>query len=90
MSCINVNTPRSQPILPGGLFQRIGKTGGEVLLGTERLLLAAGLVCLMVYVCDRMCAIALNKVGLWSSARSVELSGRAENVGDRDSHGDGR
>ena len=50
-------------------LQRIGKTGMKVLRVCERILIAAGLVCVLAYVCDRVCATALYKVGLWSFAQ---------------------
>lgn len=57
------DTPDSQPIpsgeVPERRFQRIGEAGMKVLHGSERLLLAAGLVRVLVYVCTRIYATAM-------------------------------
>jgi hypothetical protein len=39
-------------------FVRIGELGRKVLHGNERLLIAAGLICVLVYVCTRIYATA--------------------------------
>lgn len=40
-----------------------------VLRGCERFLLAAGMVCVLIYICDRTCSTVLAKVGRWSFAQ---------------------
>jgi len=69
MSSQHSQQPDGQQI-PGdgwqGLFARTGELGMKVLHGSERLLLAAGLVCVLVYVCTRIYATAMYQAGLWS------------------------
>ena len=63
------NTPDSQPTAVDGAepqFQMIGGWGRRVLHGTERVLLTAGLICVLVYVCTRIYATAMYQAGLWS------------------------
>jgi hypothetical protein len=68
MSSQHSITPDSQPIpsgeVPERCFQRIGEAGMKVPHGSERLLLAAGLVCVLVYVCTRIYATAMYQAGL--------------------------
>lgn len=65
--------PDSQPIPasddPERRFQRIGEAGRKVLHGSERLLLAVGLVCVIVYICTHIFATAMYQAGLWSFAQ---------------------
>lgn len=64
------NTPDSQPIQAGdgaeSQYQRMGGWGRKVLHGSERVLLTAGLICVLVYVCTRIYATAMYQAGLWS------------------------
>jgi hypothetical protein len=63
-------TPENQPIPAGDggerRFLRLGELGRKVLHGSERLLTAAGLVCVLVYICTRIYATAMYQAGLWS------------------------
>jgi len=61
---------------------RIGILGMKVLHGSERVLLAAGLICVLVYVCSRIYAAAMYQAGMWSF--SVQASSPANKY---DSHG---
>jgi len=47
-------------------FARIGELGRKVLHGSERLLIGAGLICVLVYVCTHIYATAMYQAGLWS------------------------
>jgi sortase A len=63
------NTPDGQTTAVDGAepqFQTIGGWGRKVLHGSERLLIAAGLICVLVYVCTRIYATAMYQAGLWS------------------------
>jgi sortase A len=64
------NTSERQPILSAEAserrFQRLAKRGIKVLRGIERLLLAAGLVLVLIYVCNLIYATAMSQAGLWS------------------------
>lgn len=64
------NTPDSQPIQAGdgaeSQHQRMGGWGRKVLYSSERALLTAGLICVLVYVCTRTYATAMYQAGLWS------------------------
>ena len=63
-------TPDNQPIPAGDgaerRFAHIGELGRKVLHGSERLLIGAGLICVLVYVCTRIYATAMYQEGLWS------------------------
>jgi sortase A len=70
MSSQDSHTSLSQ-LVPSGerpehRFQSIGVEGIKVLHGCECLLLAAGLFCVLGYVCTRIYATAMNQTGLWS------------------------
>lgn len=64
------NTPASQPTaVDGGAesrFQTVRGRGSRVLHGNERVLLAASVICVLVYVCTRVYATAMYQAGLWS------------------------
>src|ERR1700686_3816793 len=66
----HTETPDNQPIPAGdGAERRVAQIGGlrrKVLHGSERLLIAAGLICVLVYVCTRIYATAMYQAGLWS------------------------
>jgi sortase A len=47
-------------------FVRFEELGRTVLHGSERVLIAAGLICILVYVCTRIYATAMYQAGLWS------------------------
>ena len=47
-------------------FQRLAETGIKVVLGIERLLLTAGLVLILVYVCNLIYAAVISQAELWS------------------------
>jgi sortase A len=47
-------------------FLRIRELGRKVLHGSEHLLIAVGLICVLVYVCTRIYATAMYQAGLWS------------------------
>lgn len=70
MSSQHSETPDNKPIPVGDRaerrFARAGKLGKNVLQGSERLLIAAGLICVLVYVCTRIYATAMYQSGLWS------------------------
>jgi sortase A len=69
MSSQHSQQPDGQQIPGDGwqrLFAQTGELGMKVLHGSERLLLAAGLVCVLVYVCTRIYATAMYQAGLWS------------------------
>jgi sortase A len=69
MSSQHSQQPDGQQISGDGwqrLFTRTGELGMKVLHGSERLLLAAGLVCVLVYVCTRIYATAMYQASLWS------------------------
>ena len=70
MSSQHSETLGNQPIPPGDeaerRFVRIGALGRAVLHGSERLLIGAGLICILVYVCTRIYATAMYQAGLWS------------------------
>jgi sortase A len=70
MSSQHSETPDTQPIPAGDgaerRFLRIGELGKTVLHGSERLLIAAGLICVLVYVCTRIYATAMYQAGMWS------------------------
>ena len=70
MSSQDSHTSLSHPVpsgeRPEHRFQSIGVEGIKVLHGCERLLLAAGLFCVLGYVCTRIYATAMNQTGLWS------------------------
>ena len=60
----------SHPILAGEetepCFVEVGKLGMKALHGSERLLLIAGLICVLVYIGARTYATAMYQAGLWS------------------------
>ena len=63
------NTPDSQPTAADGAepqFQTMGGRGWKVLHGSERVLLTAGLICVLVYVCTRIYGTAMYQAGRWS------------------------
>ena len=70
MSSQNSETLDDQPIpaVDGAeqRFLRIGELGRKILRGCERLLIGAGLICILVYVCTRIYATAMYQAGLWS------------------------
>jgi sortase A len=70
MSSQHSETRDNQPIPAGDgaelRFARIGELGRTVLHGSERLLLAAGLICVLVYVCTHIYTTAMYQAGLWS------------------------
>ena len=70
MSSQHSETPDNQPIpVADGAERRfllIGELGRKVLHGSERLLIGAGLICVLVYVCTRIYATAMSQAGLWS------------------------
>ena len=75
------NTPDSQPTAVDGAepqFQTIGGWRSKVLHGSERVLLTAGLICVLVYVCTRIYATAMNQVGLWSFSQLKSGSATAK------------
>ena len=69
MSCRNSILP--DPPIPFSevlerRLQRMRAAGIKVLHGSERLLIAGGLICILVYVCTRIYATAMYQAGLWS------------------------
>jgi sortase A len=69
MLSLDSNTPDRSPTAVAGAepqFQKIGGWGRKVLHGSERVLLTAGLICVLVYVCTRIYATAMYQAGLWS------------------------
>jgi sortase A len=70
MSSQNSETLEHQPIPAQHeaerRFVRIGELGRTVLQGSERALIAAGLICVLVYVCTRIYAAAMYQAGMWS------------------------
>ena len=77
----------NQPIPAGDgaerRFVRIGELGRQVLHGTERLLIGAGLICVLVYLCTRIYATAMFQAGLWrfSQLKSNSTAVRHEEHG---------
>jgi len=73
MSNQHSETPDNQPIPPGDEADRrfvlIGTLGRTVFRGSERLLIGAGLICVLVYVCTHIYATAMYQAGLWSFSR---------------------
>jgi sortase A len=71
----------NQPIMAGDeaepRFVRTGGWGRKVLHGSERLLIAAGLICVLVYVCTRIYATAMYQAGLWSFSQLKSSSAAA-------------
>lgn len=69
MSSQHSETPDNQPIPAGDgaerRFARIGELGRKVLHGSERLLIGAGLICVLVNVCTRIYATAMCQASLW-------------------------
>jgi sortase A len=86
MSNQHSQTSDSQPILGDDQAQRplarIGTLGMKVLHGSERVLLAAGLICVLVYVSSRIYAAAMYQAGMWSF--SVQANSPTN---EYDSHG---
>lgn len=64
------NTFESKSVTRGELlerrFQRVEEAGIKVLRWSERLLLTAGLVLILAYVCNLIYAAAMSQAGLWS------------------------
>ena len=63
------NTPDRQLTAVDGAEPPLRTIGGrcrKVLHGSERFLLTAGLICVLVYVCTRIYATAMYQAGLWS------------------------
>lgn len=66
MSRQHSNSTDNYPISAGdGTERRLTKVG-KVLHGSERLLLGAGLICVLFYVCTRIYATAMYQAGMWS------------------------
>ena len=59
-------------------FARIGRLGRTVLHGSERLLIGAGLICVLVYVCTRIYATGMYQAGLWSFSQLKSGSANAK------------
>ena len=81
MLSLHSNTPDSQPTLVDGVesqFQTIGGWKRKVLHGSERVLLTAGLICVLVYVCTRIYATAMYQAGLWSFSQLKSGSATAK------------
>lgn len=82
MSSQNSETPDNQLILAAAgaepRFVRIGGLGRKVLHGSERLLIGAGLICVLVYVCARIYATAMYQVGLRSFSQLKLSSDKAK------------
>jgi len=82
MSSQHSETLDNQPIPAGDeaqrRFVRIGKLGRKVLHGSERLLVGAGLICVLVYVCTRIYATAMYQAGLWSFSELKSTSATAK------------
>jgi sortase A len=72
----------NQPIPAGDeadrRFVRIGELGRTVLHGSERLLIGAGLICVLVYVGTRIYATAMYQAGLWSFSQLKSASTTAK------------
>jgi sortase A len=70
MSRQHSGTPDNQPIPAGQGAERrfagIGELERKVLQGSERFLVGAGLIFVLVYVCTRIYATAMYQAGLWS------------------------
>lgn len=70
MSNQHSQTPDRQPFPAGDgaerPFEKIGELGMQALHGSERLLLAVGLICVLIYVGSRIYATAMYQAGLWS------------------------
>jgi hypothetical protein len=87
MSSQHSNTPDNDLIPEGGGLQRpaaqIRELGMKVLHGSERFLLAAGLIFVLVYVCSRIYATAVSQAGLWSFSQlqSATPAGRYDEHG---------
>ena len=75
-------TPDNQPIPAGNgaerRFARIGELGRKVLHGSERVLITAGLICVLIYVCARIYATAMYQAGLWSFSQLKSSSAIAK------------
>jgi sortase A len=56
----------------------------KFLHGSERLLMAAGLVCVLVYVCTRICASVMSQAALWSFSQLKVSSPAVINKEKRD------
>jgi sortase A len=73
----------NQPNLAGDGAERrvlrISALGRTVLHGSERLLIAAGLICVLVYVCTRIYATAMYQSGLWSFSQLKSGSAAVKN-----------
>jgi sortase A len=84
MSNLHSQTSDSQPLLVDDQAQRalarIGTLGMKVLHGSERVLLAAGLVCVLVYVCTRIYATAMYQAGMWSFSQLKSASSTTKYV----------
>ena len=82
MSSQNSETLDNQPIPAGDgaepRFVRIGQLGKTVLHGSERLLIGAGLICVLVYVGTRIYATAMYQAGLWSFSQLKSSSATAK------------
>lgn len=70
MSSQHSNTSEGRPVPSRegleGRFLRTEEAGMKALHVSERLLIGAGLVCVLVYVCTRTYATAMSQAGLWS------------------------
>jgi len=82
MSSQHSETLDNQPIPAGDeaerRFVRIGRLGRMVLHGSERLLIGAGLICVVVYVCTHIYATAMYQAGLWSFSQLKSGSATAK------------
>ena len=84
MSNQHSQTSDSRPVLVDDQAQRaqakIGTLGMKVLHGSERILLAAGLICVLVYVCSRIYATAMYQAGMWSFSQLKSASSTTKYV----------
>jgi sortase A len=82
MSNQHSQTSDSQAILEDDQAQRpfviVGNLGMKVLHGSERLLLAAGLICVLIYLCSRIYAAAMYQAGMWSFSQLKSDSSNAK------------
>ena len=90
MSSQHSETLDNQPIPAGdGAERRFLRIGRTVFHGSERLLIGAGLICVLVYVCTRIYATAMYQAGLWSFSqlKSGSATAKYEEHGRASAHG---